>query len=317
MSILSELKADLTQVSTFKTIAETFVEINALKIKRIRAEFDKNRRFFSEITRLYHTIKQSAARKNMKLVLPEGGKKTKKAKGTATELTASKRVLLVAVTSNSRFYGALNQKVVEAYFQEIQSRPADPSRRGRGEIDFLVIGQSGADSLKILAKNLPFKSLKFKKETARAAEIESFTAETLSYDEIRVYYPKFLTILSQEPSVVDITQSAGSALSPLERDGSALGSKVGAPMVIENLFEPELNKIVTFFENQIRTLLFKRVLLETELSKTAARLMAMNEAAFRSQALVKKKRGELLKEERSISNNQLLEVFSGVRNWRS
>lgn len=280
MSILNDLKQQLIEATTFKLISETFVEINALKIKRIRGQFEKNRRFYTEVSDLYHTVKLSAKRKGLKphRALPR---------------ETQEKSLHVALTSNSRFYGALNLEVMTKF--EGETRKTEAKR--------LIIGQSGLDFINLQENPKAFESIKFKAENPTPDEISLFIEKTANYDRVLIYYPKFATILSQEPATVDITQSA----SAQEATGN----------FVENLFEPELPKIIDFLENQIRLLLFKRILLETELSRTAARLMAMNEASERSDEVIVKRRGEVLRAQRSLSNSRLLEVFSGRKVWLS
>ena len=81
------------------------------------------------------------------------------------------------------------------------------------------------------------------------------------------------------------------------------------------LFEPELPKILEFFNRQVRRLLFIRIMLETDLSLTAARLLSMSAAEERSSDLIKEKQSEIRKTLSSFINAKLLETFSSIRSW--
>jgi F0F1-type ATP synthase gamma subunit len=76
------------------------------------------------------------------------------------------------------------------------------------------------------------------------------------------------------------------------------------------IFEPELPKIVDFFENQIRSILLNRVLLEVELSVTASRLQAMSRAKEHAQTALNQKRAGLTKATHSLINARLLESLT-------
>jgi F0F1-type ATP synthase gamma subunit len=82
------------------------------------------------------------------------------------------------------------------------------------------------------------------------------------------------------------------------------------------LFEPEVDKILAFFEKQIRTILFSRVILEADLARTAARMVTMNDASERCQDMMKQKHTEYLKVMRSFINRQLLDTFAGRSLWK-
>jgi len=73
--------------------------------------------------------------------------------------------------------------------------------------------------------------------------------------------------------------------------------------------------MVEFFERQVRSLLFLRVLLETDLSRTAARLISMSSAEERANEMMKEKKSQLRKVMTSFINRRLLETFAGMSKW--
>jgi F0F1-type ATP synthase gamma subunit len=110
--------------------------------------------------------------------------------------------------------------------------------------------------------------------------------------------------MRQDVGMIDITQVQ-------EMDG-----QVTQEAETYILFEPEVDKILGFFERQIRGVLFKRVVLESDLSRTAARMVSMNEASERAQEMIREKHSEYLKVMRSFINRQLLDTFSGMSLWK-
>ena len=107
------------------------------------------------------------------------------------------------------------------------------------------------------------------------------------YGKISVYYPKFVSLLTQTVGVIDITQTAAVEEKDLEEE-------------IHILFEPELKMMLEFFETQVRTLLFLRVMLETNLSRTAARLISMSAAEERADEMIRDKKSQLRKAKTSF-----------------
>lgn len=287
MPAIKELKEELSEAVTLQFISETFTEVNALKIKKIRAAFENNRRFYEDITRVYHAVKLNAGKK--KILEAETAEKKKRIKKTRTE----EKVAYVAITSNSHFYGTLNLNVMRKFHSDTENLKSG---------SLVVTGQTGADYLRGDPKFPKFKSIIFKKDTPGREEILNLLDLTRGFDQVILYYPQFVTIVTQKVAVLDITQSTP----PQDIDNED---------IIQFIFEPELPKIVEFFETQVRLILLTRAMLESDLSRAAARLSSMSAAEQRAETAVKTKKVQISKAEKSVRNSQLLDTFAGLRNW--
>jgi len=290
MSFISEIKEQLESGLTLKFISNIFTEINATKIKKIRASFEKNRRFYDEITYAYQSIKVIANKSGFTV-----------RKGEIVDLETAKKTkistLLLAITSNSHFYGALNLNVAKKVKEDWLNLDADK----------MVIGQTGIEYLNSFGLKGGFQEIRLQKDYPNRQEVSQLVEKTKSYDRVLVYFPSFVTLLTQKVGVLDITQTPA----------SKGGIKALEEEKIVYIFEPELEKILVFFEKQIRSLLFVRSILESELSRTAARLLSMNNAQQRAEDLVKTKKRQLTQASRSVSNARLLETFSGISMWNN
>jgi F0F1-type ATP synthase gamma subunit len=71
-----------------------------------------------------------------------------------------------------------------------------------------------------------------------------------------------------------------------------------------------------FFETQVRLLLFERMLLETQLSRVAARLIKMDTADENAGAMIKKQMIKANRAYSALSNARLLEIFSSYLQWK-
>jgi F0F1-type ATP synthase gamma subunit len=109
--------------------------------------------------------------------------------------------------------------------------------------------------------------------------------------------------MTQEVGVMDITQADFDNRKDPDED-------------MHMIFEPELPKIVQFFNDQIRLILFNRILLEADLARTAARMLAMSAAEEHTNDMIKIQKRSLNKTIGSIKNRQLLETFSGSAKWK-
>lgn len=286
MSLIADLENQLQDVLTLKFITNTFTEINSIKARNIRASFEKNRRFYEEIGQVYLLVKEVAVNQGAlpKSVLFEDDPSSR---------GSGQNTVAIAITSNMRFYGKLNLNVMKKFIEDAEKI------RGR---NLVVIGLTGAEYLHGRKIEKRIVKLSFKKDFPSESEVNTLVEQTRKYRRVYLYYPKFITMVTQQVGTSDITQT------PTE-----LPPDIGK---IDYIFEPELPKILDFFERHVRTLLFNRALLEAELSRTAARLLTMNAANDRADVMKTGITTQLSKARKSFTNARLLETFAGMGRWQ-
>src|SRR3989304_8452845 len=218
MPSIAELKEDLDDLVTMKFISSAFTEASAVKLKNIKVKFEQNREFYEEISHVYHLVRLNE--KNVK--------KAQKAKETQVG-----RTLTVAVTSNQRFYGNLNLNIMHSFLADTASK----------DTDLIVVGVTGQDYLRLTRFVHPFDKITFTKDFPSSAETKNFLEKTQPYDTVLLYYPKFVTLLTQSVGIIDITQAAAPGKETQDEE-------------INILFEPEYSQILEFFQQQVRSLLF-------------------------------------------------------------
>lgn len=281
MPNVGKLKEELDDLMTLKFISSAFTEASMVKLQKIRVQFEQNQEFYADMSQVYHIVRVS------------GEEELKKKKEKQKE-TPKQKVLSVALTSNQRFYGSINVNIMRTFIADVRN----------ADTDITVIGTTGRDFMRSQGFPRKFKRIVFTKEEPTKEEVRNFLEETRSYDIVYVYYPQFKSLVRQEPAKIDITQKAAPDRTVREEERHIL-------------FEPEYSKILEFFDRQVRSLLFLRVLLEADLARTAARMISMSSAEERSGEMIKEKRGEIRKLQTSIVNRQLLETFAGIAQWKN
>lgn len=276
MATLADLKLELEDAMTLKLISQAFTEASAARIQKIKRLFETNRQFYDEISHVYHLVRLSG--KSMKFVGGKGGEG---------------KMLSVAVTSNQRFYGNLNVNIMHGFMDEIT----------KVKTDVLIIGTTGRDFMRSNEYAKPYEYMVFAHDNPTPEETRKFLDNIMAYETVMVYYPKFVSLVTQTVGIIDVTQAVAPSDKTPEDE-------------IHILFEPEYGNILEFFQRQVRLLLFLHVMLESDLSRTAARLLTMSSAEERSTDLIKQKRSELRKLQMSIANVKLLETFAGIGKWK-
>lgn len=204
--------------------------------------------------------------------------------------TDSRGVLAVAMTTNHRFYGVINLEVMKKFLSEIKEKDADR----------MVVGKIGISHLQSIDFQEPTEKMVLEKDVPQVEDLKKLLEKAEKYQKVLLFHPQFRTVYTQTPAVTDI------AYSPTPK------TKRTVEESFRFIFEPELPKIVEFFETQIRTVLLQRVLLEMELSVTASRLQAMSRAKEHARDVLESRRRELTKKTHSQINARLLESLGRI-----
>ncbi len=279
MSAINELKEGVYQIETAQFVTTMLRDISATKLQALRARFEANERYFDELhqlTALVETYRQ------------EQGLAT-------TEKKTRKQKIIVAVTSNKRFYGMLNQEIIlklESFLLEDASA------------DCLVVGQTGRQILETRGSKRTIRFSAFQKDEPTASELLALVSTLGAYDEVIVIHPSFISAFQQHASATDLTHIH-------------TPKKVKTARTVDYVFEPEIAKILAFFKTQIRLVLFERAMLETELAFTGARLMKMQRARERAGELLTQERRRIHKEMNTVKSMRLLETFAGFHGTKT
>jgi ATP synthase F1 gamma subunit len=281
MALLENLREELANLSILKTVTGAFGDIAALKIQSLKKAFEQNSLFYEQVSQLYHSVSLSAM---MNKYIPHKEKQ---------KFKYHPKTLRIALTSNHRFYGTSNRDIMDRFLDESASIHEDR----------LIIGLTGKDFASGKIGFPAFNVLIFQNDNPPKIEIDTLLNLCRPYERVFVYYPRFVNMLMQKVDRVDI------AYSPKDVGNSY--------QQIKFIFEPELPKIIDFFEQHIRTLLFNRVMLETQLARTASRLLAMDTAERNAQDLIKTTGSNLRKSKQALINRRLLETFTIVQQGKN
>lgn len=285
MASITAIKGEIEEIQTLKYISSAFTEASAAKIRSIKDTFERNRTFYEEISYLYDLVEYNVdiLQKTNQLLIH-----TKKNPPTQAENNLS-----VAITSNQRFYGSINVNIMQSFVKD----------EANTKNTLLVIGTTGRDYMNSSGFSRAFETTQFVKDTPTKEEIQKVVQMINKHDKVYLYYPKFVTLISQTVGKIDITHRESKQTTIAEEE-------------VHVIFEPEIQDMRVFFEEQVRATLLLRVLLETDLARTAARLLSMTSAEENATELLKEQQVILRKLRSSRINTEQLEKFSGMKLWK-
>lgn len=271
-----EIEAALEEGESLKQIAQAYSEIANIKIKKIRSQVERNRVFFEEISKVFALIKKLAIKKKINTAKP-------------------KETVSIVLTSNYRFYGSINSDLLEFFIHFTQKYETDRVILGKAAIDYFKAAKVYSNYLPILLKA----------DQPTPQELAGLAKILKDYNKVLVFHSTLKSLLVQKPTVTDITASYASD-NTTEKDNPEF----------KFIFEPELPKILAFFDSSIITLLLEGTFLESELSRTASRFISMDSAENEANKFI----AEYLKlkayAKRNLENNTILENYAGMMTVR-
>ncbi len=267
---IREIQASIQEGDSLKDITQAYSEISLIRINAIRQSTERARAFFDEITKIYSLVRQQANPAHL------GQKEFKKVK--------------LVLTSNYHFYGHIDALVMDFFIKDIRDKQGD----------IIIVGQGGARFLSANHFNYQFSNLKFKKDIPDKSEMNDLIKIVKNYTQVLVYFAKFKNILTQTPTILDITQTQN------QLTGS---HPLNEPLFI---FEPETKQILDFFDGQIKDIILQQLFLEAELARNSSRLIAMDQSQYNANLYLKQQNRLLSVAKMSVENSKLIELLVSI-----
>jgi len=285
---------DLEALNTLKDLAESYEEIAVIRMQKIKDSVLKTRNFLADLSDVFVDLKASYEREVKEIL----ARRQKDDKTLAPFLQKKGKTLLVYLSSNSKFYGAITQKTFRLFIDGLK-------KSDQQNTDIAIIGQVGKemfDAREIQKKysyfDIPDTGLELK-------YIRELVVKFLQYEKVYVYYGKFGNVIKQTPFSTSISGE------------DIFETEITSPTPREDrfIFEPILEKIFHFFETQIMANLFSQTLLENQLARHSSRVNAMEEALVHIDEESKKLVLLRNRLKQQLENTKQLETISGMALW--
>lgn len=278
MSLVQDTRKELEDIRSIQTLSGVMRDLSVSRVQKLREDFQRNLDFYKEVEVFFNQV-QSLVNQNYANIAAEMRKRP---------------VANIAITSNHRFYGALNREVVEFFLKNWEK--AD---------NHIVIGKTGQGQMEGDERYDRCKFISFDEDNPTRWEMQKFVSLTKGYSRAVVYFPKYRTPFHQEPAAMDLVH--------LSEGGVELEDR----SLDEFIFEPDLPLIHDFFSTQVQYVLIQRIMLETDLSRTAKRLIRMDTAESSATEMYSQKERELRASIQRQLDISLFESISGLKKWET
>lgn len=286
-------KALVNEISSLTGLGElsrAYAEIASGRMKKTRSSVLQNRNFLAAIDSIFSEVRESYKREVLALAKKKGGK------GGITFLAHNGKTTAVFLSANTGLYGDIVPRTFRLFMEELR----------KGDVEATIIGKLG---LSLFLEEEPTRSYTYfdlPDYGIDKGELGEIVRHLAPYEEIHIYHGKFQNIVRQEPTLFNI-----SAETPLTY-ASEKKEKKG----VRYLFEPTLEEILIFFESEMFTSLLEQAVRESQLSKFASRMLAMDKAGENIKQRLGRVKLDMLRYTHAIANRKQLDTFASAFLWR-
>lgn len=254
-STKKELANELAELSALSLLSEAYADIAALRMKRNRSFVIKSRQFLDELADVFYEILASYKQKVEQLA-----KEKSKAGEKITFLSHNGKTVSVLLSANVGLYGDIVARTFDLFRQDFDERGREAT----------IIGRLGLSLFREVYPTTPYTYFDFPDNVVRSDLMDEIIKHLVSYEEIRIFYGKFQSVINQVPARSNISAEV------IDLDEA---NRRKPKQVKKYIFEPTLERLLEFFEGQIFASLIDQTFRESALAKFASRIRSMNTAS--------------------------------------
>jgi ATP synthase F1 gamma subunit len=283
-----DITQELEQLQILMAVTGVYGQVASIWMSRARDNILRSRDYLEEMRQVFLTTFASYSREVVRL----SKQKKLNRNGNITFLSHNGQKVAVFLSANTGFYGEVMAKTFELFLKDVRSE----------NLEVTIVGRHGQVLFTNEEPNRSYTFFDFSDEKLDSQQLLDLMRHLVQYEEIRIYYGKFVNFLQQEPVVFRLSSNPYENLSEQEK------SK-------KYIFEPNLETILMFFEKQIFTSMFEQSMRESQLAKSASRIMAMDKAGENIKRKLKSLREQELRYIHRRNNQKQLNQLSSFSLW--
>ncbi len=272
-----------------KNVVDSYEEIAANRLRRTRDSVLRSRNFLEELNTIFSEVKRTY-RNRVDLMMKLKGTPDKKK---FSFLDRNGKTLYVFISANTGFYGEIIRNTFDLFIRNEKMRNAD----------IAIIGKVGQEMYQGSHMSRPYKYFDFPDQSIDKEKLVEIIDYLVEYQEVVIFYGQFQNLVLQTPRMEDIS-GTGADL-PEESKGK----------VLKYLFEPQLDKILEFFEKEIFSTIFEQTVRESQLSKFASRMVNLDTASENIKARLSLIELEGRKTDHRQNNKKQNQTFASMALW--
>ncbi len=279
---------ELESLGSFRDLVQTYEEIAATHMRKVRSTVLGNRDFLEGIKLIFQKVRSSYKEEVAQILL----KRNKNHPEAQHFFRHNGKKVYVLISANAGLYGSIIQETFNLFIAEVKKKPTDVT----------IIGKLGLQAFKDMNLKIPYTYFDFPDSTIDPIQLKDIAKHLTNYEEVIAFYPQFTNIILQNPT-------RGSITGELLEEGKTVAPE-------KFIFEPSLERVLAFFETQIITALFEQTLSESQLAKFASRMINLDKASDNIKVLIGKGTFESQKISHYTENRKQRSLLSSMSLWR-
>lgn len=283
-----EIPEEIAQLDALQSITDVYSQIASIWMLRTRGSVLKSRDFLNHIHDVFLQVFAAYTREIQALAK----KKHLLKNGKVTLLAHNGKKVAVFLSANTGFYGDIIKKTFDMFLTDVRQQ----------NLEATIVGKQGMMMFLREEGTRPHTFFPFTDEHVDKQQLTDLVRHLVQYEEIRIYYGKFVNFLTQEPTMFILSANPYQDLPPQEKNKTYI-------------FEPNLETILMFFEKQIFSSMFEQTIRESQLAKFASRITVMDRAGENIKQRLKDITGQRLKLMHQKTNQKQINTFASVALW--
>jgi len=276
----NDVDAYINGLISLLNVTQTYAQISSRHVMNIRGSVVMNRDFTSSVYEIFQEVVSSYSQEVALLAKKNRGKNNE----LITFLPHNGKTVFVFLSANTGLFGDIINKTFRYMMKDLKQSGAEVT----------VVGRLGRTMFQVGAPNQPYSYFDYPDYGTSQEEFMKLISHLVQYEEIHVYYSQFQSMVNQEPVKFKIDAQTPMSVSIHKGDQKHF------------IFEPNLSSILKFFESEIFTSVIDQVLQESQLAKSASRILAMNRATKNIEEELKKSKIRQNREKHGKENKRLI-----------
>ena len=292
MNYLKAIISQIEDLTGIKDIVGASEEIASMKMRGIRNQVLLSRDLNDELTEVYREVTISYKNQIMTLLAQQKHRKND-ANVNLSLKRGNGKTACVFLSANSGFFSKILERTYHEFVSYLGQHDAVP----------VVIGEFGK---KLFTNEFPdreFVFYAFAEDQTQEENFRKITGELSKFENVIIFYARFESMASQTVSSLDVSGLE----KPLTQEAVA---------TVHYLFEPSLEKILSFFETEIFAGIIQQTVTESELARYASRITTLDIARENINAKLKAINLEQRIASHRLMNKKQTEALSGISLWK-
>lgn len=281
MSRIKQLEEETAIITVLNHLVQAYESMFVVRMAQTRDEIIGMREYIYGLQQTYNNVRLDQTRlQQSQLTMPRTGN------------------VAILLSPEHSMSGQINQDVFRKFLEY----------RNNAECDVIIVGEWGRDMYTQLRDGpQDFTYIEVRDGKIQPEELDKLVSAVRQYKTSKVFYGKYENLVHQSVAASDIG----------DQSESSLPDKVAADGDTGFLYEPNVDQIAKYFEDQIFTTVLNQTSKEGHLAQLGSRILTLEQALVKIDERLRKLKIQHRKQVRRAKHKKQLQAMTGLFYVRS